>query len=80
MTIFDEVSTGTAYIILEKDGNNRIIAAPGGNQAITEKEIRENCAPLIEEADLVFMNLEISQEAAKAVLEVCKEKDKKIVV
>ncbi|AMB96516.1 ribokinase [Aerococcus urinae] len=80
MTIFDEVSTGTAYIILEKDGNNRIIAAPGGNQAITETEIRENCAPLIEEADLVFMNLEISQEAAKAVLEVCKEKDKKIVV
>ena len=80
MSVKENVPTGTAYIILEKNGDNRIIAAPGGNQSITREEIRENCYEMIKESDIVLIQLEISREGILEILEICRELDKKLVL
>lgn len=80
MKIKKDVTTGAAYIILDKNNENRIIAAPGANQSITREDIRENCYDMIKESDLVFIQLEISREGILEILKICKELDKKLIL
>lgn len=55
-------SSGTALITIDKDGDNSIIVAPGANQHITAKYIRE-CEHVIKDAKLLMVQLEIPLEA-----------------
>ena len=80
MSVKEGISTGTAYIILDSEGNNRIISAPGGNQSITRKDIRDNCYNLIKNSDIVLIQLEISREGVLEIIELCKELDKTLVL
>ncbi len=53
-------ATGLASILVEEDGNNRIIVYPGANMNLTEDDIEDafTCLP-----DALFMQLEIPDEA-----------------
>lgn len=59
----NETPSGLASIIVEENGNNRIIVYPGANEKLSEADIEEamTCLP-----DAVFMHFEISEEAALA--------------
>lgn len=72
--------TGTAYIIVEESGENRMIVYAGANESITPEDIRTICKPMIEEADLVLIQLEITREAIYEIIRLCQELDKRLVI
>jgi ribokinase len=68
----DAVSTGTAptmvgFILVEEDGANRIIIAPGALDELTPEHVRAAAAE-IEAADVVLVSLEIPLAAAAEAL------------
>lgn len=65
--------TGIAYIMLEEDGSNRIIVAPGANETLTIEHIDEFLIPLLGDIDMVVLQLEISLDCVKRILELCKK-------
>ncbi len=74
--IIDETHpTGTASIILDEQGNNRIIVVPGANGAYSPEDV-EGIRHLIAEADAVVVQLEIPLEAVERVLTVAREMGK----
>ncbi|MEM1483733.1 ribokinase [Oscillospiraceae bacterium PP1C4] len=74
------VSTGVAYILLESNGDNRIIVNPGANEAITAEDIRRDVTPLIEQSDMVLIQLEVSLEAISEIVAICNRLNKKLIV
>jgi ribokinase len=58
ITITEGVSTGTAMIIVDDNGENSICVAGGANQQVSREDIDEH-EDLIRKADLVLMQLEI---------------------
>lgn len=74
------VPTGTAYVILEDNSENRIIVAPGANEAITATDIRTFATPLIRKSDLVLIQLEIATAAIEEIIAICNESQKRLVV
>ena len=75
-----DVGTGTAYIIVEESGENRMIVYAGANEAITPEDIRTVCKPMIEASDLVLIQLEITREAIYEVIRLCREMGKRLVI
>lgn len=75
-----EVDTGVAYILLEQNGDNRIIVNPGANEAITPADIRRDVAPLIARSDAVLIQLEIALDAISEIVAICKEQNKRLIV
>lgn len=75
-----ETGTGTAYIIVEESGENRMIVYAGANEAITPADIRAVCRPMIEESDLVLIQLEITREAIYEIISLCQELGKRLVI
>jgi len=63
------VPTGLASILVEDDGNNRIIVYPGANQSLTRADIEDafTCLP-----DAVFLQFEIPDAAVIAATEYAK--------
>lgn len=57
------VPTGLAAIVVEEDGNNRIVVYPGANSSLSEDDVEDamTCLP-----DAVFVQLEIPDEAVIA--------------
>ncbi len=74
------VSTGTAYIIIDETGENRMIVYAGANEAITPENIQKICRPMIETSDLVLIQLEITKEAIYEIIRLCKELGKRLVI
>lgn len=65
--------TGVAYVLLEEDGNNRIIVAPGANEKISVSDIDE-CVPfLLKEVDMVMLQLEIPLDCVERIIDLAKE-------
>lgn len=75
-----DVGTGTAYIIVEESGENRMIVYAGANEAITPEDIRDVCAPMIMESDLVLIQLEIAREAIDEIIRLCGECGRRLVI
>ncbi len=75
-----DTATGTAYIIVEDSGENRMIVYAGANEAVTVEDIRTVCRPMIEASDLVLIQLEISREAIYEIIRICRETGKRLVV
>lgn len=75
-----DVNTGTAYIIVEESGENRMIVYAGANEAITPEDIRTVCRPMIEASELVLIQLEITREAIYEIIRLCRELGKRLVI
>lgn len=58
------VPTGTAYIMLEKNGHNTILVYGGANMALSRADI-DQAQDLIKHADVVVAQLEVPQDAIK---------------
>ena len=52
------MSTGSAFITVNKNGDNSIVVVAGANAALSEKDIEENIR-LIEECDILVLQMEI---------------------
>lgn len=65
-------STGVASIILDEQGNNRIIYVPGANWAYTPEDV-ERIRPMIAEADVLVVQLEVPMAAVQRALAVARE-------
>jgi ribokinase len=61
VTVTEAVSTGTAMIIVDDNGENSICVAGGANLQVSVEDIDEH-ADLIRKADLVLMQMEIPQK------------------
>lgn len=48
------MSTGSAFITVNKNGDNSIVVVAGANAALSEKDIEENIR-LIEECDILVL-------------------------
>lgn len=75
-----DVGTGTAYIIVEESGENRMIVYAGANEAVTPEDIRTICAPMIAESDLVLIQLEIAREAVYEIIRLCGGMGRRLVI
>ncbi len=78
--ISEKNNTGTAYILLEKNGNNRIIVDPGANEDIDREDIRNLFSGEMGKCSLILIQLEISIEAIKEIISVCNEKNIKLII
>ena len=56
------VNTGTADILVEESGENRIVVIPGANAQVTPKYLREHLEK-IRDCDILLMQLEIPMES-----------------
>lgn len=54
----EKMSTGSAFITVNKNGDNSIVVVAGANAALSEKDIEENIR-LIEECDILVLQMEI---------------------
>lgn len=66
-----EGATGTAYILLEPEGRNRIIVVPGANERMNADDIRNVVTPFIRQSQVVLMQLEIAPECIQEVIKTC---------
>ncbi len=62
LTSKEDSSTGTAYIMLEADGNNTILVHGGANMALTADDVAAAEAQFVD-ADVVVAQLEVTSEA-----------------
>jgi ribokinase len=71
LKITDAANTGLGFIMLDDEGENRILLDPGANGLLTAKHV-EAAAPSITGADVVVTQLEIPIEAAAAALQIAR--------
>jgi len=69
--VSESVSTGTAMIMVDDNGENSICIAPGANELLTAEDV-DNQSELIANADVVLIQLEIPQDTAAYVLHIAK--------
>jgi ribokinase len=62
-----QAPTGVAFIIVDDDGQNTIVVAPGANACVTPQDVQD-AQPVFTESDLVVMQLEIPQPAVETAL------------
>jgi ribokinase len=67
-----EVGTGTAWIMIEPNGQNRIIAIPGANLRYPLNQL-EKLRYAIQGADLLLLQLELPDEVTAAAVELAAE-------
>jgi ribokinase len=67
-----EAGTGSAWIMIEANGQNRIIAVPGANLLYPLCEL-ENLRETIKEAELVLLQLELADEVTAAAIDLAAE-------
>lgn len=67
-----DAPTGTAVIFVADDGQNSIVVTPAANETLTASDI-EVIAPLIAEADVVLLQLEIRLEAVERAMAIARK-------
>lgn len=73
------VKTGTAFITVDKDGNNTIVVAPGANHKLTIEDIRKKKKQLLN-CDIVVLQMEIPIDTISYVINFAEEKGKLVVL
>ena len=73
------ISTGIAFITVNKDGDNAIVVASGANMTLSQKEIEENIL-LIEQCDIVILQMEIPVETVIFAAKKAKEFGKTVIL
>lgn len=72
----DEVNTGNATILVDSNGENKIVVVKGANEKLTKKDIP---IELIEENDYILLQNELSSEVNEFVINKAKELGKVII-
>ncbi len=72
ITLDKKRATGLAGIIVEKNGNNRIIVYPGANEGITEDDLEE---ALLSYPDALFLQFEIADDIVQAAVNMANRSD-----
>lgn len=72
--------SGQCYIIVEGDGQNRILVSPGANEKMTVEDIDQVILPLIPELDMILTQLEIPLECVERIVQLGKEHGVKVFV
>jgi ribokinase len=80
-TIFQEagVSTGTAMIMVNSDGENLIAVAPGANFRLKERHLAK-AAPFLSEASVLLLQGELHPDMLRYVLKWTSGNDKKVLL
>ena len=71
-------STGTALIVVNKEGENSIVVAPGANARLLPQDI--NKINHFEEAGIILIQLEIPLETISAVVKKAKESNQRLII
>ena len=71
--------TGVASIIINKDGENTIVVAPGANNMLSKTDI-EAIVSLVEATDIVLVQLEVPLETVTFVIQLAHKLHKKIIL
>jgi ribokinase len=75
----DEASTGTALILLEESGENRIVVASGANFAVAPGDV-EAAAELIRGAQILLLQLEVPLPAVRRAVEIAHEAGVRVIL
>ena len=71
VTVTEGVSSGVAMILVEKNGDNRIVVAPGANGKVSRADI-DRAEPLITAAAVVVLQLEIPLPVVQYTIGLCR--------
>jgi ribokinase len=74
----DEAPSGTALIMVNEDGENCIVVAPGANANLLPADISK--IKNINEAEIILMQLEIPMETIIAVAKIAKANHQKVII
>ena len=68
----NDISTGVAFIVVEKTGENRIIVVPGANYTLSDKDLTAARA-VFSQAKVVLTQLEIPMPTVERLIDLAKE-------
>jgi ribokinase len=74
-----EHSTGIATIFLDPEGNNSITVAPGANASVTPEDVRA-ATPVIAQASIMMLQLEIPVEAVNEAIKLANQHGTRIML
>ena len=74
-----EHATGTALILIDKDGENSISVAPGANNSLNKTDL-EKASAVIQGASVLLVQLEIPIETVEAAVQMANSFDVKVVL
>jgi ribokinase len=74
----EEAPSGTALIMVNEEGENCIVVAPGANAQLLPADIEQ--VKNIADAGIILMQLEIPMETIEAVARIAKENKQKVVI
>lgn len=72
-------ASGVALIVVNKDGQNSIVVAPGANMAMSLKDI-DNASRVVTSADVVLLQLEIPLDVVVAVAKMARANGTKVIL
>ncbi|MDR2920038.1 MAG: ribokinase [Tannerella sp.] len=72
-------SSGVAQIIVNKDGENCIVVAPGANMSLNAEDI-DGIKPLIRDAGMILVQLEIPLATISRILKIAAVYNKKVIL
>jgi ribokinase len=67
-----DISTGVAFVMLDREGDNSIVVAPGANHRLTPEDIRRR-ENLIKQAKLLMVQLEIPLDTVFEAVSIAKK-------
>ncbi len=73
------INTGTAFIYVNKEGNNNIVVVPGANSACS-KEYIKRYKELFEYCDIIMLQCEIPMDTVSYVIETARKMNKTIIL
>ena len=79
LKVVPNMSCQIATILIEPNGQNRIVIIPGANAYVDKKQIDDN-EKLIDESDIIVMQFEIPLETVAYVIEMAYKKGKTIIL
>ncbi len=74
----ESAPSGTALIMVDDEGENCIVVAPGANANLLPEDIEK--LMIIEDAEIILMQLEIPLATIEAVLKIAKENRRKVII
>ena len=79
LKVVPNMSCQIATILIEPNGENRIVIVPGANNCVDKKQIDDN-EKLIEESDIIIFQLEIPIETVEYAVDIAYKKKKIIIL
>lgn len=74
-----DLLSGTAYINVQKDGQNTIVVNPGANASVTPEYIEKN-RTIFEHAQYCLVQMEIPLSSIEKIIQICKDLHIKVIL